>query len=155
MSFAEHTGRVEKRSCMVCSTIVDHEEVRHFKLPPSFSWHAFPHRAPCGAHCAGGSYDQGESDVHIPAFGRCPRCGATGSEIAEIVTRADNTERLVFHRYTADHLRRIGYRIDHEVLRGGDWTVKTRWNTNYPDSLPRTIEWAERYVQWLKEERNR
>ena len=155
MSFAEHTGRVEQRTCKVCGTLIDHEEVRHFSAPTSYSWSAIEHRAPCGAHCGGGGYDHGEKDVHIPAFGRCPRCNATETEIAEIIFRDNEMERVVFQKYVVDYDRSIGYRIDHEEFRNGIWTVKSRWNTNYPDSLPLTIEWAERYVSWLKNERKR
>jgi hypothetical protein len=153
MAFAENTGRIEQRRCKVCGTEVEHEEVRHFTAPASLDWHATAHRAPCGAHCGGGGYDHGETDVHIPAFGRCPRCGATETEIADVITRADQNERVVFHRYVVDYHRFIGYRIDLEVFRDGAWGVKSRWNTNFPDSLPRTIEWAERYVPWLRNEK--
>jgi hypothetical protein len=35
---------------------------------------------------------------------------------------------------------------------GGDgWTVKSRWPTNHPESLDRTVEWAKNYVGWLKD----
>jgi hypothetical protein len=152
MSFAEHTGRTKTVACCVCGTPVTHEEIRQFSAPRDrFRWSAVEHRAPCGAHCAGGGYEHGETDVHIPAFGRCPRCGAIETEVAKVIEKPDRSERVVILRYTPEYHRDLGFRIELEVSAGDGWSVKSRWPTNYPDSLDRTVEWAKNYVGWLKD----
>lgn len=98
----------------------------------------------------GGGCDSGEEDVHTPPFSACPRCGAIDSEIARIIDRPDGVERIVFHRYTSEHRRDLGFRIDLERREGESWCVVSRWGTNHPDSLEQTVEWAERYVSWLR-----
>ena len=152
MSFAENTGKTRRGICEVCGTEVDQEEMRLLagRQPAGSTWwNSQPHRAPCGAHCAGGGTDSDEDDVHIPSFAACPRCGATASEVARIVERRDGQERVVIHRYTAAYCADLGYRIDLEIRMGGDWRVESRWPTNHPESLDLTIEWAKRYVSWL------
>jgi len=152
MSFAEHTGRTKRGNCAVCGVEVDQEEVcmTAGRLPAGTTWwESHAHKAPCGAQCSGGGTDPDELDVHIPTFGSCPRCGATESEIARVIDRADGNERVVFHHYVMPHCASIGYRIDLEQRIGNEWRVKSRWNSNHPDSLQLTIEWAKRYVPWL------
>lgn len=151
MSFAKNTGRRRTQKCVVCNVEVEHEKILLFSAPTKIHWKAVAHRAPCGAHCAGGGYDSGEQDVHIPAFGACPRCGATDSEVARVIERGDGGERVVFHRYVSQHCRELGFRIDLEKRDGESWRVAARWGTNCPDSLEQTIEWAERYVPWLRQ----
>ena len=152
MSFAEDTGRTRTQKCIVCDNDVEHEEVRHFNAPKDyFRWRAVAHRAPCGAHCAGGGYDYGEEDVHTPAFSACPRCGAIDSEIAQIIERPDGEERGVMHRYTAEHCRDLGYRVDLERRDGGLWRVVSRWPLHHPESYDSALGQACRYVTWLNE----
>jgi hypothetical protein len=152
MSFAENTRRTKKAACCVCGKTVAHEEIRHFSAPrDTFSWSAVEHRAPCGAHCAGGGYDHRETDVHIPAFGKCPRCGAIETEVAKVIEKPDGTERVVILRYTPAYCRDRGFRIELETVGGDGWAVKSRWPTNYPESLDRTVEWAKNFVGWLKD----
>lgn len=106
MSFAEHTGKTRRGLCSVCGIEVDQEEVRMLAgrlRSGSTWWEPQAHRAPCGAHCAGGGTEPEEQDVHIPPFAACTRCGATATEVARIIERSDGQERVVFHRYTALH----------------------------------------------------
>ena len=152
MSFAEETGRKRIQRCAVCGTDVEHEELRHFDKPSDrFGWHAIEHRAPCGAHCAGGGCDHGEQDVHTPAFDACPRCGAIDTEVARIIERPDSGERAVFHRYTADHRRGLGYRVDLEQRDGDLWRVVSRWQVHHPESYGGAYRQACFYVSWLKQ----
>jgi hypothetical protein len=152
MSFAEETGRTRSVECFVCGQTVTHKEVRRFTMPEDrFSWSALPHRAPCGAHCAGGSYAHGETDVHVPAFGTCARCGTAETEVATRIENAEGSERVVIHRYTPEYRRSLGFRIDLELLVDGVWRVKSRWPTNHPDSLEQTVQWAKHYVLWLND----
>ena len=115
-------------------------------------WTPVEHRAPCGAHCMGGGVAHGESDVHIVTFGACPRCREKDSEIATTIVNEDATERVVIQRYIHDYHSDLGFRIELEIRSGDDWTVKSRWPTNDPDSLEGTIRWAENYVPWLATE---
>jgi len=81
MAFATATGktRIEKCShCGVETTFEEHEFLD--RQGHHLSWIPAPHRAPCGAHCAAGSYEHGDPDVHIPFRGVCPRCGAREKE---------------------------------------------------------------------------
>jgi len=152
MSFAEYTGRTKPMNCTVCGASVTHREARVFAAPNDrFHWTAVAHRAPCGAHCGGGGYNPDENDVHIPPFGACPRCGATDTAVARIIERPGHSERVVIHRYTREYCRELGFRIDLEACVNGSWTVRSRWPTNHPDSLERTVECAKNYVPWLKE----
>ena len=81
MSFAEPTGKSRKERCPYCGTETTFEEIESWNRDGhTFKWRPVPHRAPCGAHCAAGSYEQGETDVHIPFRGVCPRCGAKEKE---------------------------------------------------------------------------
>jgi hypothetical protein len=122
------------------------------RLPAGSTWwEPQAHRAPCGAHCSGGGYEHGEQDVHTPAFAACPRCGAVDSEIARVIERSDGLERAVFHRYTAEYRRDLGYRVDLERRDGESWRVVSRWQVHHPDSLDRAIEQACCYVSWLSQ----
>lgn len=152
MSFAHYTGKSRIQKCFVCGTKVKHEEERIFDMPKEIIlWCAVTHRAPCGAYCCGGKVSANEPDVHIPTFGVCPRCGAKKTEIAKIINSADGKERIVFHRYTVAWCK-VGFRIDLEKLKEGQWRVESRLNTKFPDSLIDTIEWAKHYFPWIKEE---
>ena len=97
----------------------------------------------------GGGYEHGETDVHIVAFGSCPRCGEPDSEIARTITKTDGTERVVIQRYVHDYHFDLGYRIELEIRSDDQWNVKSRWPTNDPNSLDGTIKWAENYIPWL------
>lgn len=147
MTFARRTGRTKKSECHVCGLAVLHEESR---TGTGTHWNPVAHRAPCGAHCGGGGYAYGETDVHIVAFGSCPRCGATATEVAKVIEKPDGKERVVFQRYTVEYYRDLGFRIDLEVQQDGQWKVKSRWNSYKPDSLDGTIELAKRYIPWLQ-----
>lgn len=150
MSFATYTGRTKTTECRVCGCAVLHEEVEILGgQGQTTHWQPDEHRAPCGAHCEGGGYDPAEADVHIPAFGKCPRCGATETEVAKIIEKPDGSERVVFQRYTIGYRRELGFRIELEIQKNGQWKVTSRWPTNEPNSLDKTIEWAKRYVPWL------
>jgi hypothetical protein len=152
MSFATNTGNLRRAACPICGLEVEQEEIRVLagRVPAgSTYWEPQPHRAPCGAHCAGGGTEPEEQDVHIPPFAACLRCGATDTEVARIIVRDDGQERIVFHHYTAPYCADLGYRIELQTRVGIDWRVKSRWPTNHPDSLDLTIEWAKRYVPWL------
>ena len=98
----------------------------------------------------GGGVNSDEMDVHIKHFGPCPRCGMTGTEVAEIVTNDDGTERLVFHRYTPDYRPELGFRIDYEKNRDGVWTVYARFGGD-PESLDATKDIATMYYPWFKQ----
>jgi hypothetical protein len=150
MAFANSTGRTKTAECRVCGQAVFHKELRFFGGDgEAYDWMPEAHRAPCGAHCSGGGYDLDETDVHIPAFGRCPRCGAAGTEVVRTIVRPDGAERVVIHRYITDHHRNLGFRVELEVLKDGEWVVKSRWPTAYPESLEQTIQSANKYVPWL------
>jgi hypothetical protein len=135
--------------------MVEAEELRdmideeQFDEEGESAWYPVPHRAPCGAHCMGGGVDYGERDVHVPSEGACGRCGASDTEIARIIERKDGAERVVIRKYTSEVHRDLGFRIEREVKRDGEWTGQGWWNTNHPESLELTIEWAQRYVPWL------
>jgi len=78
MSFVEPTGNSHNQICSYCGEVTTFEELESWNRDGhTFVWRPVHHRAPCGAHCAAGSYEQGETDVHIPFRGSCPRCGAT------------------------------------------------------------------------------
>ena len=113
-----------------------------------FKWRPVAHRARCGAHCAGGGYEDGERDVHIPPFGSCPRCGAVDSEVAQTIERSDGSERVVFVRYVVGS---SGFRIDYEKSAGDSWKTVARYPASDPESLAKAVEQAENYVPWLKE----
>ena len=149
MSFADPTGKTKEDICQACGSRVIFEEFEcHGRMGHTFDWQPVEHLAPCGAHCAGGGYDQGEEDVHIPAFGKCPRCGATDSRVATIIERSDGEERIVIHEYLTAQKRDIGFRIDLEQRIADGWKIKSRWNTGTPHSLNDTVTWAGRYVPW-------
>jgi hypothetical protein len=151
VSFATRTSRTKTTDCPVCGRAVLHEELRILgRRGEASHWQPVAHRAPCGAHCGGGGYDFGETDVHILAFGSCPRCGATETEVAKVIEKPDGSERVVFQRYTVEYRKDLGFRIELEVQEDSQWKVKSRWPTNDPDSLDKTIEWAKRYVPWLQ-----
>lgn len=152
MSFAEHTGKTKRTGCPVCGVEVEQDEVRTLagRLPVGSTWwEPRPHRAPCGAHCTGGGTEPEEQDVHTPPFGACPRCGATNSEIARIIDRPDGAERAVFHRYTAEYCRDLGFRVDLERRNGETWQVVARWNVQHPESFDDALRQASHYVSWL------
>lgn len=150
MSFAEDTGRTRIEKCGVCGLNVAHEEVRHLSAPRDFfTWNAVMHRAPCGAHCSGGGYHHGETDVHVPPFGSCPRCGVTESEVVKVIDKPDGLERVVIHRYTPDYLKYLGHRIDLEIRNNDEWQVKLRWHTKQPGSNKKVLELARNYVDWV------
>ncbi len=139
-------------TCFVCGQSVKHEEIRQFTVPhDTFFWAPVEHRAPCGAYCSGGGYKYGETDVHVPAFDKCPRCAAIETEVAMVIEKSDSLERVVILRYTSAYCRYLGFRIELELAWGKEWKVASRWPTNYPDSLERTVEWAKHYVTWLKD----
>jgi hypothetical protein len=149
MSFATHTGRTKTTECCVCGRAVLHEEVHILgRQGETTHWQPTEHRAPCGAHCSGGGYDPDETDVHILAFGKCPRCGATETEVAKVIEKPDGSERVVLHRYAVEYRRDLGFRIELEIRKDDQWKLKSRWPGD-PDSLEKTIEWAKRYVPWL------
>lgn len=100
----------------------------------------------------GGGVDSNEMDVHIKSFGPCPRCGMTGTEVADTITNEDDTERLVFQRYTSDYRPELGFRIDYEKKIDGIWTVDARFGGD-PDSLEATKDIATMYYSWFKEMR--
>lgn len=149
MSFLDSTGRKKSGTCHYCGSDVELEEYESWNRDGhQFKWMPSKHRAPCGAHCSGGGYEHGETDVHIPAFGACPRCGETDTEIVHTIENGEGNQRVVFHKYT---ISEEDYRIDLEIQTDEGWIVDKRWGTNHPDSLSLTIEWAENYVPWLKE----
>ena len=81
MSFAVPTGKARTDKCVYCGVEATFEEHEcNDRQGHHFSWYPVPHRAPCGAHCAAGTHEQGETDVHIPFRGVCPRCGAREKE---------------------------------------------------------------------------
>lgn len=152
MSFAEPTGRIRRTACLLCGVEVEHDESRQVpgRLPSDSTWWVpRAHRAPCGAHCAGGETEPEEQDVHFPSFGACPRCGAKASEIARIIERPDAAERAVFHRYTAEYCRHMGFRVDLEQREGESWRVLSRWNVHHPESFDEALRKACNYVPWL------
>ncbi len=66
-----------------------------------------------------------------------------------MIEKPDGSERVVFRRYTVEYHQELGFRIELEVQKDGQWKVESRWPTNEPESLDKTIEWAKRYVPWL------
>ena len=153
MSFGRKTGRTRDGECHICKLVVLTEECESF-TPRGWEvtrWAPVMHRAPCGAHCMGGSVFHGETDVHVVTFGACPRCGETDSEIVETIENGDGTERVVIHSYIHEYDADKGFRIELETSSVDGWVVKSRWPTNRPDSLEETVRWAENYVPWLAE----
>ena len=149
MSFAKDTGRKKQGTCDHCGSDVEFEEYESWNRDGQrFKWRAVEHLAPCGAHCAGGGYEHGETDVHIPPFGSCPRCGAADSEVAQTIENQDGAERVVLHRYVSG---RSGIRIDHEKKDGEQWKTVARYPASDPDSLAVAVTQAQNYVPWLKE----
>jgi hypothetical protein len=153
MSFAESTGNTKRAACPVCGVEVEQEEIRMLagRVPPGATWwQPVAHRAPCGAHCSGGGTEHGEKDVHCPPFTACPRCGATNSEIVQIIERPNGMERAVFHGYTS-YSRDLGFRVDLERREGELWQVVSRWNVHQPRSFDQALKNACKYVSWLSE----
>lgn len=149
MSFAKDTGRKKQGTCDYCSSEVELEEYESWNRDGhKFKWRSVGHRAPCGAYCAGGGYEYGETDVHIPAFGVCPRCGALDSEVVQTIESKDGSERVVLHRYIVGH---SGLRIDHEKKSDKAWIVAARFGASDPISVQLAIKQAENYIPWLKE----
>ncbi|WP_159434822.1 hypothetical protein [Rubritalea squalenifaciens] len=150
MSFVKDTGRKKQGVCDYCGLDVELEKYESWNRDGHrFKWRAVEHRAPCGAQCAGGGYEHGETDVHIPPFGSCPRCGAIDSEIAQTIENQDGAERVVLRRYVIGH---SGLRIDHEERDGEQWKTVARYPASDPQSLEMAIEQAKNYVPWLKGE---
>ncbi len=148
MSFAKDTGRTKEGTCDYCGSEVQLEEYESWNRDGHrFKWRIVEHRAPCGAHCAGGGYEHGETDVHIPSFGACPRCGAVATEVAQTIENEDGSERVVLHRYVVGN---TGIRIEHERRGDGEWTIVARYSASDPNSLASAIRQAGNYVPWLK-----
>ena len=147
MSIVTPTGRTRLGTCSICDSKVTEEE---FRSLDGTHWSPTAHRAPCGGHCMGGGVDHDETDVHIITFGKCPRCGETADEVAEIVTNSDDSERIVFQRYTPNYRPELGFRIDHQVRENGKWVVDSRFPGD-PESLDRTKQIAAIYYQWFRE----
>jgi hypothetical protein len=143
--FVSPTGQTMPGNCKYCGSAVTLEEARDAE-DDRRSWTPKPHRAPCGAHCAGGGVAQGENDVHVPLFGTCPRCGASDSRIARVIEHPDSKQRIVIHEWTAG----AGYRIDHEVLDSGHWIVERRFPGPEGGPVETVIEHAAAWFPWLR-----
>src|SRR5688572_1320144 len=139
------TGRTRPGPCTCCGASVTFSEMRD-SADGRTDWLAEPHRAPCGAHCTGGGVEAGETEVHIPAFGNCPRCGATESKVVGAYVDPSGRERVVIR----EDLAGGGHRIEHEVLAGGEWEVRSRYRGDDNGSLDKTLLQAKQYFRWLE-----
>ena len=121
MSFAKNTGKKRKGKCLICGLEITQYEYESWNRDGhKFKWGNTAHKAPCGAQCSGGGYEHRETDVHMPAFSPCPRCGESSSEVVKTIVNKEENERVVFHKYI---IGREDYRIDHEILSENGWTV--------------------------------
>lgn len=152
MSFGRLSGRTRMGACHVCGEEVQTEEHERFMGNDGWvatEWMPVMHRAPCGAHCSGGGYHHGETDVHIVPFESCPRCGETDSEVVQIMTNEDESERVLIHRYKHKFNSDMAFRIDLETHGKDGWERTSSWPLSDNESLKEAYSWAARYVDWL------
>ncbi len=150
MSFAKLTGRNKTGLCDVCGQNIEMQELEQWNRQGHvFVWHPLPHRAPCGAHCIGGDYDEGETDVHIPYRGVCPRCGAQAIRMIHILEHVDAGERAVFYQYTADYDSAQPFLFELEKLKDGSWVASGSWGLHRSFSLEEAVPAAAVYFPWI------
>ena len=107
------------------------------------------HLAPCGAHCAAGLADENETHVHIrDCHQSCPACNETLTRLVDVIPNETESERLRVFKYTHPYYAPLGFMLELQKLADSRWIHQLWFQTERPESLDETIQWAQMVLRW-------